>query len=157
MAIPNIRKHKRQTITLSDKELIIEVSKTKSKVSDLVTHFNGESTIRTTLKSKDELLWRWSRRETIDCKASEASRIGRSVFDLVERRAKRERCRWSKARSSLRVVRRLPLSRANEEFGPSADHSIHVCQKVESASYHSIFHLMFVKFTVLLLFVQYLQ
>jgi hypothetical protein len=58
MTTPNDRKRKRQTITLEEKQSIIEVSKTKPKTSDLVSHFNnkyGESAIRNILNSKDKI------------------------------------------------------------------------------------------------------
>jgi hypothetical protein len=58
MTTPNTRKRKRQTISLSEKQAIIEASKTRT-TAQLVTHFNskyGESTIRTILKDKDKTL-----------------------------------------------------------------------------------------------------
>jgi hypothetical protein len=42
MATQNSRKRKRQTITLGEKQFIIEASKTKTKLSDLVTHFQKQ-------------------------------------------------------------------------------------------------------------------
>lgn len=58
METPNTRKRKRQTISLDEKQLIIEASKAKPKTSDLVAHFNNkykESAIRGILKKKDEI------------------------------------------------------------------------------------------------------
>ena len=58
MATPNHRKRKRQTITLEKKQAIIEASKAKSKVSDLVTHFGNKypyTSIDTVLKYKDKI------------------------------------------------------------------------------------------------------
>lgn len=59
MATPNKQKRKQQTITLEEKQSIIETSKRKPKTFDLVKHFNnkyGESTIRTIIKNKDKIL-----------------------------------------------------------------------------------------------------
>jgi len=58
METPNTRKRKRQTISLDEKQLIIEASKAKPKTSDLVAHFNNkykESAIRGILKKKDDI------------------------------------------------------------------------------------------------------
>jgi hypothetical protein len=58
MTTPNSRKRKRQTITLEEKQLIIEASKTKPKVSDLVSHFSnkyGDSTIRKIIGNKEKI------------------------------------------------------------------------------------------------------
>jgi hypothetical protein len=58
IATPNNHKHKRQTITLEEKQSIIEASKTKPKLSDLITHFNnkyGDSTIRKIIDGKNEI------------------------------------------------------------------------------------------------------
>lgn len=57
MSTPNNRKRKRQTITLEEKQAIIEASGTKSTVQ-LVTHFNNkykESAIRGIVKSRDKI------------------------------------------------------------------------------------------------------
>jgi hypothetical protein len=42
MSTPNIRKRKRQTITLEETQSILEASKIKLKVSDLTTHFGNK-------------------------------------------------------------------------------------------------------------------
>lgn len=58
METPNNRKRKRQTISLAEKQSIIEASKTKT-TAQLVKHFNNkyaDSTIDGILKSKDKIL-----------------------------------------------------------------------------------------------------
>jgi hypothetical protein len=55
----NQLKRKRQTISLADKQTIIEASKTKPKTADLVKHFDNKyvyTTIDTILKNKDKIL-----------------------------------------------------------------------------------------------------
>jgi hypothetical protein len=58
MTTPNKPKRKRQTISLGEKELIIDASATKT-TAQLRSHFNNnysESTIRTIIKDKDKIL-----------------------------------------------------------------------------------------------------
>lgn len=58
MATPNGKKRKRQTISLIEKQAIIEASKTRTP-AQLVTHFNNkysDPTIRTIIKDKDKIL-----------------------------------------------------------------------------------------------------
>jgi len=58
MATPNGQKRKRQTITLAEKQAIIEASETKPRTADLVTHFSNKykyTTIDTILKSKTKI------------------------------------------------------------------------------------------------------
>jgi hypothetical protein len=55
----NERKCKRQTISLADKQTIIEASETKPKTADLVKHFDNKyvyTTIDTILKNKENIL-----------------------------------------------------------------------------------------------------
>jgi hypothetical protein len=82
MTTPNKQKRKRQTISLDEKRIIIEASKTKVKTVDLVKHFNNKykyTAIDGIIKKKNEIL------EAIDNGASgKRTRIQDSKYPALE-------------------------------------------------------------------------